>query len=443
MIFSLTLVAPAALVFAVLAATGALSSTTAFLGLLTIALLVAVIVRPHLEAMERLRNYMDNLAEGADEPQPRFPPAAAIGAFSAALARLGRALERLRGEKAVWREAESAVIDVLPDPFLLIDARERIVQANRAAQSLFGRTIVGRDLAAVLRDPAILAAVERAIAGGDSRDIDVTLTGQVTCEFSARVETLCPAAAEAKAAICLRDLTMIRRSERMRADFVANVSHELRTPLTSLLGFTETLRGPARDDIEAHDRFLTIMHAQASRMSRLVADLLSLSRIELEEHTPADGLVELGSAVRGVIDSLAPQAEAKEMALDFHAADGLKPVPGDADQLAQVFQNLIANAIQYGRPGTPVRIRAAPTPDGQNVDVTVADEGDGIAREHLPRLTERFYRVDAGRSRALGGTGLGLAIVKHILNRHRGKLDVDSELGRGSTFTVRLPATAA
>ena len=223
---------------------------------------------------------------------------------------------------------------------------------------------------------------------------------------------------------------------------MANVSHELRTPLTSLLGFTETLRGSARDDIEAHDRFLAIMHAQASRMSRLVADLLSLSRIDLEEHTPVEGLVELGSILRGVIDSLAPQAAAKEMALDLRTGDGLGPVSGDADQLAQVFQNLIANVIQYGRPGTVVRIDATPTPDGRNVAVSVEDEGDGIARAHLPRPTERFYRVDAGRSRALGGTGLGLAIVKHILNRHRGRMLFESELGVGTTVTVYLPARA-
>jgi two-component system phosphate regulon sensor histidine kinase PhoR len=230
----------------------------------------------------------------------------------------------------------------------------------------------------------------------------------------------------------------------MRADFVANVSHELRTPLSTLLGFTETLRGAARDDAAARERFLGIMHDQASRMSRLVRDLLSLSRIEETEHTPPTGEVRIGAIVASVVDGLMLQARGKSIDVVVDVPPDLPAVVGEADQLTQVFQNLIDNAIKYGRPGSKVRVTAQrATADGGAaalVVVAVADEGEGIPREHLSRLTERFYRVDAGRSRQLGGTGLGLAIVKHIVNRHRGALAVDSELGRGTVFTVHLPA---
>jgi two-component system phosphate regulon sensor histidine kinase PhoR len=245
----------------------------------------------------------------------------------------------------------------------------------------------------------------------------------------------------------------------MRADFVANVSHELRTPLSAILGFTETLRGPARDDPVARDRFLGIMHAQSQRMTRLVRDLLSLSRIEESEHTLPTDRVDLARVIGSVADTLLLQAKTKGTAIELDLGTGLPPLTGDADQLAQVFQNLIDNAIKYSKSNGKVRVvaraaaaapprvaassaagRATDTRPPGWISVSVADDGEGMPREHLPRLTERFYRVDAARSRQLGGTGLGLAIVKHILNRHRGALVIDSEVGHGSVFTVWLPA---
>jgi two-component system phosphate regulon sensor histidine kinase PhoR len=245
--------------------------------------------------------------------------------------------------------------------------------------------------------------------------------------------------------LTFHDITAIKRSEQMRADFVANASHELRTPLSTLIGFIETLRGPARDDPAARDRFLAIMEEQAGRMSRLINDLLSLSRIELDEHTLPAGQVDLLAVVRAVVDTLEMQADAKNMKIVLQAPEALPPVTGDPDQLTQVFQNLVDNAIKYARAGTEVTVSAT-GPDGQrrgHVSVAVRDCGDGIARNHLPRLTERFYRVDPARSRALGGTGLGLAIAKHIVSRHRGRLSIDSEVGKGSVFTVTLPAAPA
>ncbi|MEX1109203.1 MAG: ATP-binding protein, partial [Dongiaceae bacterium] len=272
--------------------------------------------------------------------------------------------------------------------------------------------------------------------------------------------------------VSLHDITPIRRAEQLRADFVANASHELRTPLSTLVGFIETLRGPASDDEEARGRFLTIMHEQANRMARLVADLLSLSRIELNEHSAPTGRVDVAALLGNVVDALALKAEQRGMRIELGSAGdaraagdlaALPPIVGDADELAQVFQNLIDNAIKYGRAGTPIRVsaalvtgpvtgtgaggtRSAPgitrpgRPPGRQIAIAVADQGEGIPREHLPRLTERFYRVDAARSRDLGGTGLGLAIVKHIVSRHRGRLEIESEAGKGSVFKILLPA---
>jgi two-component system phosphate regulon sensor histidine kinase PhoR len=262
----------------------------------------------------------------------------------------------------------------------------------------------------------------------------------------------------AAAVLTLHDITGAKRTEQMRADFVANASHELRTPLATLIGFIETLRGPARDDPAAQDRFLGIMQQQASRMARLVDDLLSLSRIEMNEHQPPTGRVALGPLLRGVADTLELRAAARDMhvVLTMPGSGELPPVQGEADELAQVFQNLIDNAIKYGRPGTPIEVtarvadrRAGPVAASTAaaaaqpaVAVSVRDHGDGIPREHLPRLTERFYRIDTARSREMGGTGLGLAIVKHIVNRHRGHLEIESEVGRGSVFTVYLRIAA-
>jgi two-component system phosphate regulon sensor histidine kinase PhoR len=243
------------------------------------------------------------------------------------------------------------------------------------------------------------------------------------------------------ALIVLHDTTAQRRAERMRADFVANASHELKTPIASLAGFIETLRGPARGDASAHERFLAIMADQADRMRRLVDDLLRLSRIEQHEHARPDAEVDLGRVLKSVVDLLQLRASSRKVTLELALTDELPHAVGDHDELIIVFQNLVDNAIKYTKPSTAVRVAAKPVGEDR-VAVAVSDDGDGIAAVHLPRLTERFYRVDAARSRQLGGTGLGLAIVKHVVNRHRGRLDIQSTPGKGSTFTVTLPAAS-
>ncbi len=247
--------------------------------------------------------------------------------------------------------------------------------------------------------------------------------------------------------ITFRDLTEQDRLAQMRADFIANASHELRTPLASLRAFVETLQGPARDDVNARTRFLTLMASQAERMTRLIDDLLSLSRVEMRVHLPPRGIVELNETAAYVCQSIEPVAEAAKVKLSLVRDAAAARIRGDREEIVQVLQNLIQNAIKYGREDGTIEVRVgrdAPRGAGDaRVWVSVTDNGPGIAPEHLPRLTERFYRVNVASSREKGGTGLGLAIVKHILNRHRGELRIASRLGAGSTFTASFEELGA
>jgi two-component system, OmpR family, phosphate regulon sensor histidine kinase PhoR len=357
-----------------------------------------------------------------------------------------QAVARIRAAEDEARAA-AVVLEALPDAIVELDAERRIVRANRAARELLG-AVPGTTLLSAIRDPDILAGVDDALAGRDTVNVPFVLPGPVERHFDAIVLRLdIGAGLRSRAAVLFRDVTALRRADRVRADFVANVSHELRTPLTAVAGFVETLLGPARDDEPARLRFLAIMDAEAKRMTRLVADLLSLSRIEATEHTAPTDAVALEPLIGRAADSLGAAAKAKGSKVTVTLEPGLPPVVGDADQLQQVLQNLVDNAIKYGRSPGEVRIQARradrPGLPGPAIDIAVADDGEGIARPHLVRLTERFYRIDAGRSRRLGGTGLGLAIVKHIVKRHRGQLTIESEQGKGSVFTVTLPAAAA
>jgi two-component system, OmpR family, phosphate regulon sensor histidine kinase PhoR len=443
------LAAPAAIILIALAAFAGLNLAVAVIAAALIALALAVIVHRHLAGLAAVGRQIEDLAE--DRVPAPAPPLGTAAELSSALAALNRRWAGRNAELETAIAVNEAMVDAIPGPILLLDYDRRIVRTNVAARELFGVRSVGREIDTVMRDPGVLEAVDEVLAGRPSAAARLSIPGSVERHFDMRVAHLRSGASEGIAALlALYDVTAIRRAEQMRADFVANVSHELRTPLSTLLGFTETLRGPARDDVEARDRFLGIMHDQASRMSRLVRDLLSLSRIEESEHTPPTGDVRIAGVIASVVDGLMLQARGKEIAVAVDVSPDLPAIVGDGDQLTQVFQNLIDNAIKYGRPHSTVRVTAQraqrAAADGAPaafVAVAIADEGEGIPREHLTRLTERFYRVDAGRSRQLGGTGLGLAIVKHIINRHRGVLTIDSEVGRGTVFTVYLAAATS
>jgi two-component system phosphate regulon sensor histidine kinase PhoR len=342
----------------------------------------------------------------------------------------------------LWR----IVVDAVPEPAIVLDDAGYVMHANRLAEDLFGARRRGGHFASMSRDPELLEAVDRALASGETRSIELHERVPVERRLLATVAPLAQSSSRGRGPALLvsfRDLSEEDRLARMRADFVANASHELRTPLASLRGFVETLQGAAKDDAQARERFLKVMGEQAERMTRLIDDLLSLSRVEMREHLPLAERVDLNEAVAHVIQTLQPIANEAGTAMEFQGLDKPAIVRGDRDEIVQVFQNLGQNAIKYGKRGgrIDVRIRREAAGGGRPARfiASVKDDGPGIAPQHLPRLTERFYRVSVAASREKGGTGLGLAIVKHILNRHRGELTITSRVGEGSTFSVMLP----
>jgi two-component system, OmpR family, phosphate regulon sensor histidine kinase PhoR len=345
-------------------------------------------------------------------------------------------------------EPLEAVIAGVPDPVIALDRNGRVLTLNESARSLAPALRQGEPVSLALRMPELIEAIGRAYATGDEQRVEYSERVPIDRWFEVIVK---PVRREPKlhmpdlVLMTFHDLTPLRRVEEMRADFVANASHELRTPLAALSGFIETLQGSARDDAKARERFLPIMQEQARRMARLIDDLLSLSRIELNAHRRPDTPVDLVPIIRQVADGLQTLARDRGVTVTVDAANGVR-VPGDRDELVRVFENLVENALKYGATGRRVDIglsQGESAEGEQEARVSVRDYGPGIAPEHVPRLTERFYRVDVRDSRAQGGTGLGLALVKHILNRHHGRLSIESIPGAGATFTVFLPLVAA
>ena len=371
----------------------------------------------------------------------------------------------------------SDVAEALPEPLFILDASGVVEHANPAAEKLVGsKNITGRHFAAVLRTPSVYEAAQSVLASDDPATVEFTLMGTVERSCRAYVAPLVSSGEldtghRQRTLIFIRDLTSERRVEQMRADFIASASHELRTPLASVVGFIETLRGPAKGDTEAQEKFLTIMQSQAERMQRLVSDLMSLSRIELNEHVPPKDVVDLADIAPEVIASLTPLFEQAGAIVDF-IRDTEEPttIVGDHDEIFQAIQNLLDNAVKYGGDPAMIKLRvgrgAAPslTDDGDPghragdtaaevasrtdagiedlIYVQIRDFGPGIERADLPRLTERFYRVNIERSLKSGGTGLGLAIVKHIIHRHQGGLQIESRLAGGTVFNCHFLVAA-
>ncbi|MEM8823755.1 MAG: ATP-binding protein [Pseudomonadota bacterium] len=344
----------------------------------------------------------------------------------------------------------ASALEALEEPAMLLDGNGRVRIANTAAQDRLGVWVIGQSYVSVLRQPGLLAPVEDAFVQGTTGTARFShSTGAVETLFDVKVSPLMIDGQGGRPSVLLvfRDVSERSASESMRRDFVANVSHELKTPLTAVMGFIETLQGPARDDPAAQERFLRLMSQETRRMSRLVSDLLSLSRLEGQSRQRPTARIDLMAVIAEAVDALRPGAEAEAVDLTITGPERAHG-PGDYDQLVQVVANLVENGIKYGaRPGrvtldvTP--IDREPVIKGPAWRLHVQDDGPGIEPEHIPRLTERFYRVDTGRSRAEGGTGLGLAIVKHIVNRHRGRLRIDSRSGRGTEVTILLPAERA
>jgi two-component system phosphate regulon sensor histidine kinase PhoR len=433
--FILALAALPTLLFALLLGFGALRPLPALLswGLcVTVAAGFGLLLGRDIATMARLvRGLRLNPETLPKEAILLVPGMSGLGRETISLIRA----ERLRQARLLdSAAADRALVERLPDPLLKLDEAGNIIWRNASAEAAFGLETAALlrhpELRAALAEAAQLAApVRRSIvqAVPVPRDLDVTVIPVVGPVY-----------------VLITDRTRERSIEKMRADFVANASHELRTPLASLIGFIETLRGPAADDVEAQQRFLGIMAEQGMRMQRVIADLLSLSRIEIIEHQPPEEMLHLPPLLERIAAGMEPMLASAGVRLELSVPPDLPRVAADADQLSQVFTNLLDNAIKYGKRGGRIRLvadRAGGDPrfEPNGVLISVADEGPGIPREHIPRLTERFYRVDKGRSRAVGGTGLGLAIVKHVVNRHRGRLRIDSVDGHGTTFSVWLP----
>lgn len=326
------------------------------------------------------------------------------------------------------------------DPLIIFDRTATIVHANAAAFAAFGGIAPGMSLSLKFRAPEMQALLDSILSGAASDIVDYT--EKLPVERAYRVSASSVGHGTDLYVLVFKDQSEARRIDRMRADFIANASHELRTPLASISGFIETLRGPARNDPAAREQFLQIMQNQTGRMARLIDDLLSLSRLEMKPYLKPGTEVDLRQTLDSVIDSLGPLARENDVAIERDFAEGPLDVPGDRDELFQVFENLLENACKYGQSGGRVVVTIAHRDGGPEpgIDVTIRDFGPGIPEEHIPRITERFYRVDVENSRTQKGTGLGLSIVKHILTRHNARLSIKSEVGKGAAFTVHLPA---
>lgn len=342
------------------------------------------------------------------------------------------------------QDAWHHLLSALPQPAILVAGSDRILGGNARAEKLLGSGLSGRHLITVIRQPSVLEAIEACTHNRKpqearylGRDVQNDLTYRVHCGFVALSDVQ-------GVLVSFEDISQAEAMSQMRRDFVANVSHELRTPLTALMGFIETLQGPAAEDAAARERFLSIMSDESSRMNRLVSDLLSLSQVEAEARLRPSQQVDLATLLIDTLNGLAPVAQKANVQIAHDLAGTHLNVPGDSDQLRQVFTNLIENAIKYGGRDKTVTLRISMNPRDPvlrqaGVRIDIIDQGPGIEAVHLPRLTERFYRIDSHRSREMGGTGLGLAIVKHIVNRHRGRFKIASVEGQGSTFSVLLP----
>ena len=395
---------------------------------------------------------MANGDNNANSPRGADWPSRLRGAWLALLGRLGADATTGRGLPVYDRTAAhpqalliDSLIGGLPGPAIVLDRDGRVIAFNAAASAIAPSLRSGEPALITLRMPELVDAIRRAAASLSPQRVEFFERVPLDRWFEAFVTPVKLASGDGRSDILLmtfNDLTPLRRVEEMRADFIANASHELRTPLAALLGFIETLQGTAKDDPVARAKFLTIMQGQATRMARLIDDLLSLSRIELNAHLHPNTPLDLAPIVRQVADGLQTLARDRDVVIKVAAPPDALIVLGDRDELIRALENLVENALKYGAAGKRVDITLARsqtrvgTPEAR---LAVRDYGPGIAPEHLPRLTERFYRVDVADSRAQGGTGLGLALVKHVLNRHGGRLNIESTPGAGASFTMHLP----
>ncbi|WP_417827308.1 ATP-binding protein [Thalassospira sp.] len=448
---ALAIAFPVAVVFVVLASIGQLGVGTAILSAILSWFGIAAMLRIYFGDLRRVAHYATNLRDHYKGTPPQHITFGAAAELSSLYTQIAAAFRDRIALLEAQTSTDAEILDHLPNPVVMVNRHRVITGFNRAAQGLFHNLETGRDLTRFIRDPILLDAFDEvANEGKTMKHAEFVLASDAHRHFDVLTARLPAAAGDRSFVLSFSDLTELRKLEQMRADFATDAGHELRTPLSVLLGFIETLEGPAKDDPDALNQFLPVMRDQAQRMQHLIEDLLSLARIELNEHTPPSDDCNVGKIIDKVAESLAMKAQDKGMNIRVTSTLENTDMVGEEKELTQVFVNLVENAIKYGHPDTDVEvsINLAKNPPGalarfrhdRIIAISIRDHSDGIAREHLPRLTERFYRVDTARSRAVGGTGLGLAIVKHLVQRHRGTMQIESEQGVGSVFTVYLPA---
>ena len=442
--------APPLLVLAIFVITGALSFPHFVLAYICILLATSVLLQPFLANITMLTEYVNDLSQDKKVDAPDLSFLSGVVELSEALAKLHNTWERQRKRMESVITEREILVDTLPDILIMLNEQKKIVRTNRAARIIFGQNLSGKDLKEVINNDILQRAVAVVSEDLRGREVEFRLNDPTLRDFFAIIERFpIPSAEGISIIITLNDITKLKRIEQMRADFVANASHEIRTPLATIVGFIETLQGPAKNDEKAREEFLQVMAEQAARMAKLITDLLSLSKIEMNAHTAPQGKADVSMIIKNEVQQLAWQANQKNVVVKLSLEEGVPEVRGDENELTQVLHNLIGNAIKYGHSDSEVEVTARITthmpPDvnfrnmSRAVVISVRDQSDGIPKHHIPRLTERFYRVDSARTRKVGGTGLGLAIVKHILNRHRAFLTIDSVMGKGSVFSIFLP----
>ncbi|MFM9889106.1 MAG: sensor histidine kinase [Rickettsiales bacterium] len=446
----LVVTSPVLLVLSVYVILGMLSLSQMLYAFAIIFVASGLLIYPFLSNVSTLTHYVNEIAQDKRVAAPDL-------SFIGSAAELSEALKRLQSSWDVKKKQMETIItereilvDTLPDILIMVNDEKKVVRTNRAARAIFGQNLAGRQLKEVIASPSLLDALGSVIQDLKGREVEFRIEDPVVRDFLAIIERFpVPTAGGISTVITMNDITELKSVEQMRADFVANASHELRTPLASIKGFVETLLGPARDDEPARIEFLKIMLEQSDRMQQLIGDLLSLSKIEMNVHAVPTEPVDLGRVVAREVENFKRMAGEKNVRLVLNSHDNLPQVKGEGNELAQVAHNLISNAIKYGYADSDVTVSlkiSTDLPQDLNmrnltrvVAFSVRDQGEGIPKQHLPRLMERFYRVDSARTRQVGGTGLGLAIVKGIIQRHRGAIVVDSVVGEGTQFTVFLP----
>lgn len=432
-----------------LVAFGALSMLHFLYALALMIVLSLLVVIPGLHNLAQLARYVDNLAQDKRVRAPDLKFLKKISTLAQSLGSLQKSWDRQKQEMETVITEREILVDTLPDILIMTNFDKIIVRTNRAARNIFGQNLSGKHIREVIPNEKLMSTIEDVAEDYHGREQEFTLEDPAM-DFKAVVERFpIPSENGISIIVTLNDITQLKRIQQMRADFVANASHEIRTPLASIIGFVETLRGPAKDDPIAREEFLKVMADQAERMSKLISDLLSLSKIEMNAHNVPTGKVDMLRLIRSEKQQLDWQATQKQVTVRLKLNDNLPPILGDEDNLGQVVRNLLGNALKYTHQNTEVTVGAKITSDfpkdllprglSRAICFSVQDQGDGIPKEHIPRLTERFYRVDSARTRKVGGTGLGLAIVKHVLNRHQGAMVIDSEAGKGCVFNVYLP----